>query len=147
LAYNRQLGQGPFERFVLGGSGLTGFNFLLGYDLIGLRGYQDRFLQDASPNNAAGVAFNKYVTEIRYPISLNPMATLYVLGFAEAGNATETYSDFDPFKLYRSAGVGARIFMPAFGMIGVDYGIAFDNVPGNLNARNPFTFTIGQQIR
>jgi len=146
-SYNKRLGQGPFERFVIGGSGLTGFNFLLGYDLIGLRGYQDRFLQDASPNGAAAVAFNKYVAEIRYPISLNPMATLYVLSFFEAGNATENYSNYDPFNLYRSAGVGARIFMPAFGMIGIDYGFAFDDVPGNLNAKNPITFTIGQQIR
>lgn len=147
-AYNSQLGPGPFERFVIGGSGLTGFNFLLGSDVIGLRGYQDRFLLNSGGNATGGVVYNKYVMELRYPISLNPMATLYGLVFAEGGNSFTAYKEYDPFSLYRVAGVGARIFMPAFGMIGLDYGLGFDEVPGSPNANNNrFTFTIGQQIR
>lgn len=147
-AYNKQLGPGPFERFVIGGSGLTGFNFLLGSDVIGLRGYQDRFLLNSSGNTTGGVVYNKYVMELRYPISLNPMATLYGLIFAEGGNSFTAYKEYDPFSLYRVAGVGARIFMPAFGMIGLDYGLGFDEVPGAPSANNNrFTFTIGQQIR
>ncbi len=149
-AYNPDLGIGPFERFVLGGSGLSGFNFLLGSDVIGLRGYQDNSIgRDPTGKDAqGGVAYDKIVFEMRYPITLNPMASIYVLGFAEGGNNVRSYTQYDPFKLYRSAGFGARIFMPAFGLIGVDYGWGFDEVPGIPGAnRNRFTFSIGQQLR
>ena len=148
-AYNTSLGIGPFERFVVGGDGLSGFNFLLGSDVIGLRGYQSRSIitqQDANSNG--GVAYNKYVFELRYPITLNPAATVFVLAFAEGGNNWGNYKEVNPFNLYKSTGVGARIFMPAFGMIGIDYGIGLDAVPGNPAANSQrFTFTIGQQIR
>ena len=148
-AYNTSLGIGPFERFVVGGDGLSGFNFLLGSDVIGLRGYQSRSIitqQDANSNG--GVAYNKYVFELRYPITLNPAATVFVLAFAEGGNNWGNYKEVNPFNLYKSTGLGARIFMPAFGMIGIDYGIGLDAVPGNPAANSQrFTFTIGQQIR
>jgi len=93
------------------------------------------------------------VMEMRYPVSLNPAATVYVLGFAEAGNAFDQYTNYNPYKLYRSAGVGARIFMSAFGLLGFDYGIPFDQIPRTANnvgtpAKNGiFHFIIGQQIR
>jgi len=146
-AYNRNMPIGPFERFVLGGSGLAGFNFALGSDVIGLRGYQDASI-GPSGNVRGGVAYNKFVCELRYPISLNPAATVFLLTFAEGGNNWGNYRDVNPFKLYRTAGVGARIFMPAFGMIGVDYGFGFDEVPGNPAANSQkFTFSIGQQLR
>nr|MDH4460057.1 outer membrane protein assembly factor BamA [Flectobacillus sp.] len=91
---------------------------------------------------------NKFVMEVRYPVSLNPSATIFLLGFAEGGNNFGSYADYNPYKLYKSAGFGARIFMPAFGMIGIDYGFAFDNVPGQSDkGHNAFTFSIGQQIR
>lgn len=144
-AYNPSLGTSPFERFKLGGNGLTGFSFILGYDLIALRGYNTDFLSVA--NKGSAVAYNKFVTEVRYPISLNPMATVFVLGFAEGGNSFSSTKDYNPFQMYRSAGVGARIFMPAFGMIGLDYAFPFDKVPGNPNAHQSFVFTIGQQLR
>ena len=151
-SYNPSI-KSPFERFSLGGSGMTGFSgsFLLGTDFIGLRGYQDgKVGQLAEPSKQAdnGVAFVKYVTELRFPISLNPAATIYVVGFAEAGNAYRDMKQYDPFNVYRSTGVGARIFMPAFGLIGVDYGWAMDDIKHVTNfGRNAFTFTIGQQIR
>ena len=86
--------------------------------------------------------------ELRYPVSLNPQATIFVLGFAEAGNSWGSYRDFNPFQLRRTAGVGARIFMAAFGLIGLDYGYAFDPIPGIANKGvKAFTFSIGQQIR
>ena len=155
---NRQIG--PFERFKMGGAGLGyngGGNYLVGTDYVGLRGYDDPGAAFAIPtaqggNAAGGIAFNKYVLEMRYPVSLNPAATVYVLAFAEAGNAYDSYQNYNPYKLYRSAGVGARIFMSAFGLLGFDYGHGFDSVvplPGN-NAtqdRNHFHFIIGQQIR
>lgn len=146
-AYTKALGVGPFERFLLGGNGLTGFNFLLGYDIIGLRGYNNNVVQSQYTGNG-NLAFAKQVFELRYPLTLSPMASIYVLGFFEAGNAWQTYKQYSPFDLKRSYGVGARIFMPAFGLIGVDYGIPLDGIrgyPGDPGQR--FMFSIGQQIR
>jgi outer membrane protein insertion porin family len=86
--------------------------------------------------------------ELRYPVSLNPSATIYVLGFAEAGNNFYNYDDYDPFNLFKSVGLGARIFMPAFGLIGVDWAYGFDTVPGQATRSGPqFHFSIGQPIR
>ena len=155
---NRQIG--PFERFKMGGAGLGyngGGNYLVGTDYVGLRGYDDPGAAFAIPtaqggSAAGGIAFNKYVLEMRYPVSLNPAATVYVLAFAEAGNAYDSYQNYNPYKLYRSAGVGARIFMSAFGLLGFDFGHGFDSVvplPGNTATQDPnhFHFIIGQQIR
>lgn len=150
---------GPFERFKMGGAGLGyngGGNFIVGTDYIGLRGYDDPNAAYAIPtaqsNQNGGIAYNKYVLEMRYPVSLNPAATVYVLAFAEAGNAFDTYTNYNPYKLYRSAGIGARIFMSAFGLLGFDYGHGFDQVvplPGTTTKQDPnhFHFIIGQQIR
>lgn len=149
--YNRNLGIVPFERFVLGGSGLAGQGtFSIAQDIIGLRGYADRSVGSAQPG---GVVYNKYVMELRYLVSPNPSATIFVLGFLEGGNNWDNYKAFNPFNIKRSAGVGARIFMPAFGLIGIDYGFGFDFNPGNQYSapQNPykgqFHFTIGQQLR
>ena len=141
--YSKQIGIGPFERFKLGGSGLSGFNFILGYDVIALRGYATGITTPAYGD--AGVLFNKFVTELRYAISTNPAATIYVLGFMEGGNAWTNYHYYNPFNIFRSAGAGVRIQMPAFGMLGVDIGHAFD-AKGGVRAES-FQFTIGQQIR
>jgi outer membrane protein insertion porin family len=137
----------PFERFVLGGSGMAGQmgGFILARDIIGLRGYPDN---QVGPGQAGGVVYNKFVMEMRYPISLNPAATIFVLGFLEGGNNWGNFDDFNPFKIKRSAGIGARIFMPAFGLIGIDYGWGFDEIPNVHRAgKGQFHFTIGQQIR
>jgi outer membrane protein insertion porin family len=138
---------GPFERFVMGGDGLSGQgNFLLGRDIIGLRGYQNNSITPAGRNG--GIVYNKFAMQLRYPVSLQPSATIYLQGFAEAGNNWGSYKDYNPFNLYRSAGIGARIFMPAFGLIGIDWAYGFDEVPGNPEANGPqFHFTIGQQLR
>ncbi len=145
--YNSQLEAGPFERFVLGGDGLTGQNFLLGLEIIGLRGYPNNSITPVG--QAGGVIYNKFVMELRYPISLNPAATIFVLSFLEGGNNFGNYAEYNPFDMKRSAGVGARIFMPAFGMIGIDWGYGFDSVPGQGNdfSGGQFHFTIGQQLR
>jgi outer membrane protein insertion porin family len=158
-SYNEKTGIAPFERFFLGGDGLGNQNFgIIGTDQIGLRGYENqaitppRYSIDNRGLNSdevdGGVAFTKYVVELRYPVSLNPSATIYVLGFAEAGNNFYTYNDYDPFNLFRSAGVGARIFMPAFGLIGIDWAYGFDTVPGQTEPSGAqFHFSIGQPIR
>lgn len=137
--YNDALGDAPFERFYLGGVPLTGF-VLDGREIVALRGYDDFAL---APNTGNFVV-SKYTTELRFPVSLNPSATIYTLGFFEAGNTWSTLQRFDPFKLYRSAGFGLRLFLPMFGPMGLDYGWRLDDVPGAPNmARSQFHFTIG----
>lgn len=151
--YNSALGVTPFERFWVGGAGLTGFN-LDGRELIALRGYQDNTLTPLYNDPRTGqiapkgaTVYNRYTMELRYPISLNPQATVFPLVFAEAGNAQLEFRDFNPFKLYRSYGMGVRIFLPMFGMIGLDYGWGIDDVPlrQGVNGGN-FHFLIGQQF-
>lgn len=140
---------GPFERFVMGGSGLAGQDFLLGTDIIALRGYDDRQVTPREPNGIeGGIAYNKLVFELRYPVSLNPSATIYVLTFAEGGGNWNKYYEFNPYNLYRAAGIGARIFMPAFGLLGIDWAYGFDRLPGQPNVSgSQFHFSIGQQFR
>jgi outer membrane protein insertion porin family len=141
-SYNKTVGVSPFERFYLGGSGLTGYA-LDGREIIALRGYDD---QSLSPKT--GAAFiTKYSMELRFPISLNPQATIYMLGFAEAGNSWERGKDFDPFNLKRSTGVGVRVYLPMFGLLGFDYGWRLDDVPTNPSmTKGQFHFTIGATI-
>ncbi|CAN5873023.1 POTRA domain-containing protein [soil metagenome] len=153
-SYRPETPIGPFERFTLGGNGLGGQgNFMVGRDFIGLRGYPDQSLNGQRPgeplgSGPGGVAFTKFVTELRYPVTLNPSATVFVLAFAEAGNNFGNYKEYNPFQLYRSVGVGARVFMAAFGLLGFDYGYGLDTMPGSTDGkRGHFHFMIGQQLR
>ncbi|MCD6068455.1 MAG: hypothetical protein K0S33_3281 [Bacteroidetes bacterium] len=142
--YNKKVGVSPFERFYLGGSGLTGFA-LDGREIIALRGYQDNSIAGSSGQGAAVIS--KYTMELRYPISLNPQATVFALGFAEAGNAVDNLKQFQPFNVKRSAGAGVRIYLPMFGLLGFDYGWNFDKTPNNAQLyKGQFHFTIGAQI-
>jgi outer membrane protein insertion porin family len=150
--YNNQLGYTPFERFWVGGAGLMGFS-LDGRELIALRGYQDNsltplvFNPNTGLNRQGGIIYNRYTMELRYPISLNPSATVYPLVFLEAGGAWSEYKSFNPFEVYRSAGVGVRVFLPMFGMLGLDYGIGFDEVPFSPGVNTgQFHFILGQQF-
>ena len=145
--YNRDIGTAPFGRFVMGGSGLTGF-VLGGREIIALRGYDDNSL-----SSTYGDPFiAKYTMELRYPISLNPQATVYVLSFLEAGKTWSKFRNFSPFNVYRSAGAGVRVFLPMFGMLGIDYGFNLD--PGITNddkknfglKKGQIHFTIGANI-
>ena len=156
--YNQDIPQGPFQRFVMGGSGLAGgFNsFVLGKDIIGLRGYADNSITPptykggSSQTQLGGIVYEKVGLELRYPVSTGSAATIYGLVYGEAGNNWGNNSDFNPFKVYRSAGFGARIFMPAFGLIGLNWAYGFDPVPLNGQGKvsgSQFHFTIGQQIR
>jgi outer membrane protein insertion porin family len=147
-SYTQDLEPSEYERFEMGGSGLSGYNssFLLGTDIIGLRGYKDGSVRTSDGGN--GLAFSKYVMELRYPVITEGIATIYILGFLEGGNNFATVEEFNPFNIRRSAGFGARIFMPAFGLIGIDYGKGFDPIPGLPNANEgQFHFTIGKQLR
>jgi len=120
--YNTSKGLTPFERFSLGGSGLSGVNQLGGREIIALRGYDDNSLSSSGGDPIVA----KYTMELRYPISLNPQATFFVLAFAEAGNTYQSVNKFNTFNVKRSAGIGVRIFLPMFGMLGLDYGLGFD---------------------
>lgn len=153
--YNNDIGDVPFERFFVGGDGLGNFT-LDGRDVIQLRGYDNSSLTAFSANpitgrteQDGGTIYNKFSLELRYPLTLKPSASIYALSFLEAGNSFNNFNDFNPFELKRSAGVGLRIFMPAFGLLGIDFGYGFDT-DANPNSVGPSGwqthFIIGQQF-
>ena len=154
-SYGTKVGIIPLERFVMGGDGMNFNNFALGQEIIGLRGYENQAITPgresrgtANPDPYGGVVYNKYVMELRFLVSPNPSATIFLLTFAEAGNNWGDYKDFNPYDLKKSAGFGARIFMPAFGLLGIDWGYGFDPLPGSIErSGQQFHFTIGQQFR
>ena len=141
-AYNQDRGVIPFERFFLGGDGLGTYS-LDGREAIALRGYPNQALSD----NDGGTIFNKFSLELRYPITLKQSAKIYALGFLEGGASYNSFKDYNPFNLKRSAGLGVRIFMPAFGLLGIDFGHGFDPLPGGTVKNGWEThFIIGQQF-
>ena len=140
--YNAKYGPAPFERYYLGGSALTGFS-LDGREIIGLRGYDDYSLAPST----GGLIISKYTAEMRYLLSPNPSATIFVLGFLEAGSTWNRFRDYNPFEVKCSGGLGARVFLPMFGLLGLDYGWRFDNVTGRSDmAKGQFHFTIGMNL-
>lgn len=151
-SYNGLKGISPFERFRFGGTGLTGLTWgaqFLGAEIVGLRGYEDGSIsnQTGNPNIGDAPIYNRLTMELRYPVSLNPSATVFGIAFLEGGNAWHNFRDFDPFTLKRAAGVGVRVFLPMFGLLGLDYGYRFDNLVGFPNMqRGIFHFIIGQNF-
>lgn len=141
-SYNKDRGLPPFERFFLGGDGLGAYS-LDGREVIQLRGYPNQSLS----GNDGNTIYNKFSLEVRYPVTLAQMASIYVLGFAEGGAAYDGFREYNPFELSRSAGFGLRIFMPAFGLLGIDLGYGFDPVLGQTQPHGWQThFIIGQQF-
>ncbi|ATP59033.1 outer membrane protein assembly factor BamA [Pedobacter ginsengisoli] len=150
--YNSAVGESAFERFKLGGDGMQGFDFLQGSEVIKMRGYANNAVIPQGSNatiaqNSGSPIFTKYVMELRYPVIASQQATAFILAFAEGGNTWNKFGDFNPFNVRRTAGIGARIFLPIFGMLGIDYGHAFDKIPGITDGgRQNFTFSIAQQL-
>lgn len=141
-AYNNDRGIIPFERFFLGGDGLGSYS-LDGRESIALRGYPNQSLSDQD----GGTIYNKFSLELRYPITLKASAKIYALGFLEGGASYNGFRDYNPFSIKRSAGLGIRIFMPAFGLLGIDFGHGFDALPGETVKHGWEThFIIGQQF-
>ena len=142
-AYNLSRGNIPFERFFLGGDGMVSYA-LDGRETIALRGYPNQSLSSRDGSNI----YNKFSLELRYPITLKPSASIYALTFLEAGNGYNSFREFNPFSSKRSAGAGVRIFMPAFGLLGIDFAYGFDNVNSNLTTPNGWEthFVIGQRF-
>lgn len=147
--FNSGIGVTPFERYYLGGDGLSGYNNLDGREIIGMRGYTNESL---TPNywrssNTGGTIYSKYTLELRYPLSLNPNATIFVAGWMEAGNSWLSFDEFYPWNAYKAAGFGVRVFLPMFGILGLDWGYGFNDVPGLPDAsRGQFHFSINQSI-
>ena len=142
-AYNLSRGNIPFERFFLGGDGMINYA-LDGRETIALRGYPNQSLSSTD----GSVVYNKFTLELRYPITLKPTASIYTLTFLEAGNGYNNFREFNPFNSRRSAGAGVRIFMPAFGLLGIDFGYGFDNANPNITTPNGWEthFVIGQRF-
>ncbi len=151
--YNNDVGDVPFERFFVGGDGLGNFT-LDGRDIVQLRGYENQSLTPVDPltgQQEGGLIYNKFSLELRYPLTLKPSASIYGLAFLEGGNAFNNFQEFNPFQIKRSAGVGIRIFMPAFGLLGIDFGYGFDEdlrpqSIGNGPSGWQTHFIIGQQF-
>ena len=149
--YNPDIGPSPFENFYVGGDGMTGYSFY-GREVIALRGYTNGSLTPTVVKDGrvveAGNIYSKVTLELRYPISLNPQATIYALAFAEAGRAWYDIRDYNPFKMNRSAGFGLRANLPMFGLLGIDWGYGFDPAVtgGADNSGSQFHFVIGQQF-
>ena len=133
----------PFERFEVGGDGMSGYN-MYGIDIIAVRGYEEGALD---PSNNYSVAYNKYTMELRYPVILKPSSQIYVLGFLEGANAFDSWKQFSPFKIKRAAGFGVRLYLPVVGMLGIDWGYGFD-APANQTGKSgsQIHFMMGQQF-
>nr|WP_249684866.1 outer membrane protein assembly factor BamA [Flavobacterium sp. CYK-55] len=141
-AYNNNRGLVPFERFFVGGDGLANFA-QDGREVIQLRGYPNNSLSSTN----GGPIYNKFTLELRYPLTLKSAASIYMLTFLEAGNAYTNFKNYNPFNVKRSAGAGLRIFMPAFGLLGIDFGYGFDPLDGSTTPNGLEThFIIGQQF-
>ncbi|MFT4642617.1 MAG: outer membrane protein insertion porin family [Candidatus Azotimanducaceae bacterium] len=141
-SYDKKVGDSPFERYFVGGDGLATFQ-LDGRETVGLRGYENSRLSTIE----GGTIYNKFQLEMRYPVTLKPSASIYLLGFVEAGNSYSGFENYNPFKVKRSAGLGVRIFMPAFGLLGIDFAHGFDPLPGtNIKSGWQTHFIIGQQF-
>ncbi|MGB1037141.1 MAG: BamA/TamA family outer membrane protein, partial [Bacteroidia bacterium] len=141
--WNKEVGYSPFELFRVGGSGLSNF-VLYGTDVISQRGYDEGRISDPVSGQNALPIYTKYSLELRYPLTVGQSSTIYAQTFLEAGNAYQSFEDFNPFKVRRAAGVGVRLFLPMFGLLGVDYAWAMD--PGSFDQKGQFHFFIGQQF-
>ncbi len=146
--YQKSVGYSPFEGFDVGGDGFSNANFIYGREAVGIRGYANGALTPRLPSGVRMAnVFDKFTTELRYPIVLSPQSSVYVLAFMEGGNAFYELNTFNPFALYRSAGAGFRVFLPFLGMIGFDMGYGFDRVPWDAGASGwqPH-FVLGMQM-
>ena len=151
--YNQDRAISPFERFQVGDAGMSNNNGFIGFDIIAHRGYpvyqtsNPKINPDQQGASQYFTIFNKYTAEIRYPLSLNPSSTIYALGFFEAANGWYDMKTYNPFQLRRSVGIGARFFLPMFGLLGFDYGIGLDRLTpgGGLKNAARFTFMLGYE--
>jgi len=141
--FSKRWGYSPFEGFILGGDGMSGYN-TYGSEVIGLRGYSNYSLTPQIDGAYAGNVYDKFSVELRYPLIMETSSTIFALVFLEGGNCWSDVKKFNPFQIKRSAGVGVRIFLPVVGLLGVDWGYGFDTT--TKSDRSQFHFVIGQQF-
>lgn len=146
LGHYNEHAKSPFETFFMGGDGMTSYTSY-STEYVAMRGYSSGALTpyDALTNRNAGYLYNKYTLELRYPITLEQNATIWALAFAEAGNCFSDIKNYNPFDLKRSLGVGVRIFLPMFGLMGIDWGWGFDKINGQTSG-SQFHFVLGQEL-
>lgn len=145
--YNKDL-KSPFETFYMGGDGMSSYSSY-STEYVAMRGYSSGSLTPYDPQTGRnmGYLYNKFTMELRYPITLEQNATIWVHGFLEAGNCFSDIKDYNPFNLKRSAGLGVRIFLPMFGLLGVDWGWGFDQINGSDQyGKSQFHFVLGQEL-
>ena len=141
LGYYNKNHRSPFESFKLGGDGMSGYN-MYGSDIVGLRGYENN---SVTPSNGGNI-YEKITLELHYPITMSQSATIYALSFLEAGNSWYDFKEYNPFSVKRSAGLGVRIFLPMFGLMGFDWGYGFDDGYQKNTGGSQFHFIMGQQF-
>ncbi len=143
LGYYNKNKRSPFEKFTLGGDGMSGYT-TAGTETVGLRGYENLSLTPSDKNGYYdGNLYTRLTMELRYPILLKGQTNIWALAFVEAGNCWSEFKDFNPFDLKRSAGVGVRVYLPMFGLLGVDWGYGFDD---STNGGSQFHFVLGQEF-
>lgn len=150
-AYNKDIGVSPFERFQLGGDGLNNqqFGYFTGTEIISMRGYSPQDIENNrfDPNNPNDIAatplYQKITLELRYPLSLAPTSTIFVMAFAQGGNSWKSAGDYNPFDLKRSVGAGLRVFLPMFGVLGFDWGVGFDKNTTKFSELTRFNIVLG----
>lgn len=143
--YNKIVGYSPFEGYDVGVDPMS-YMYTFGREKVTVRGYKEGQLTPIVNGQKAGNLYVKYTAELRYPVSLSQQATVYVLTFAEAANAWADFSNFNPFDVKRTAGIGMRAFLPMFGLLGIDYGYRFDNAPNAPARKGEFHFVLGQEF-
>ena len=139
-SYNKYL-KSPFETFYVGGDGMSG-SYTYATETIALRGYDNGQL---TPWGREGYAYSRLGLEVHFPLMLQTSTTIYALAFAEGGNAWTSVKKFNPFDMKRSAGVGARIYLPMVGMMGIDWAYGFDRINGEKGGSH-FHFILGQEF-
>jgi outer membrane protein insertion porin family len=145
--YNKNV-KSPFESYYMGGDGMSSYSSY-STEYIAMRGYQSGSLTpyDPATGRNMGYVFNKFTMELRYPIALEQNATIWALAFVEAGNCFADIRDYNPFNLKRSAGIGVRLFLPMFGLMGIDWGWGFDPINGSTQyGGSQFHFVLGQEL-
>lgn len=137
-----------FERYLIGGTPLQARGFTFGKDLVFMRGYP---LQAISPRRGdetiGGTILNKYSAELKILGIDTPQLRLAPYLFFDAANTWNGFKSYDPTQLYRSAGVGAKVFLPILGMVELSYGYNFDGFPASGSQGLPqwrFQFSLGQ---
>jgi outer membrane protein insertion porin family len=140
--YNKKWGYSPFEGFIVGGGGMSGY-VMYGQDIIALRGYEDNSLTPYKNNAYNGNVYNKYTLELRYPVIQQPASYIFLLTFLEGGNCWESIDKFNPFDIKRSVGVGVRVYLNIVGTLGLDWGYGLDKIPGKDMKRGQLHFVMG----